>query len=404
MTAEYYIWLQLCLGYSCETVGRIISAYGTAKQFYNAPDSEKIARCRLNKVQAEKLHSVPRRKVYAILNDCVKSGINIITPEDRLYPKRLLNIPDPPAVLYVKGRLPDINEIPVISIVGPRRISQYGERCAYVIADTLSSCGFMVVSGGAVGGDKSAHEGALDAGAETIAVLPCGINNDYLKVNAGLRERISHNGCLITEYAPTVGIRKGTFQQRNRILSGIADGVVVVEGGAKSGTLITAHRANEQGRDVFVIPGNPSLPQYEGSNALLAEGAKPLLNINSIIKEYEFIYPSAIHVPNESLKLPQVEAPEQAPCPVTKETPANNYIKAGKFGESSPVKTIDEARLSYNARQIVECILSSQLTEFTVDDIVDRSDFDINDVLSSVTELEIAGVILSLPGGMFKLS
>ena len=187
MRAEYYIWLQLCLGFATETVGRVLAVYKTAKAFHDAPDSEKIKKCRLSKRQIERLHSIPRKEVFNILNECKRTGINIITPEDEQYPNRLFNIPDLPAVIYVKGELPPMEESPVISIVGPRKVSQYGEKCAYVISNTLASCGFTIVSGGAIGGDTAAHLGALEANSKTVAVLGCGINADYLRVNADLR-------------------------------------------------------------------------------------------------------------------------------------------------------------------------------------------------------------------------
>lgn len=395
MTAEYYVWLQLCLGFATETVSRVLSSYGSAKAFHDAPDSEKIRKCCLNKRQIERLHSIPRKEVFKILNDCAKSGINIITPEDALYPQRLFNIPDLPAALYVKGELPSMEDVPVISIVGPRKVSEYGERCAYVISNTLASCGFMIVSGGAVGGDTASHLGALEAGANTVAVLGCGINAGYLKVNADLRECISKNGCLVSEYFPSMGVTRGAFQQRNRILSGLSDGVVVVEGSKKSGTLITARCAVEQGRDVFVIPGSPSLPQYEGSNGLLTEGAKPLLNINSIIEEYTFKYPSAIHSPKGIIPMPDTK-------PLIHKAP--DVISQVDITASGKKRTeVDTSMLSDCARAVVDASNHLKTTEFTVDDILEICSFNTDDVLGAVTELEIFGVLKAVPGGRFSL-
>lgn len=401
MTAEYYVWLQQVLGFGSEAMSRVLSVYGTAKAFWEAPDSEKIAKCRLSKVQAERLHKISRRKVYSILNESIKSGINIITPEDELYPIRLRNIPDPPAVLYVKGEMFNIDNLPVISIVGPRKISFYGERCAYVVANTLSSAGFTVVSGGAVGGDKAAHIGALDAGGKTIAVLGAGINSDYLKTNADLRERIAENGCLITEYPTSTDVTKGTFQQRNRILSGLADGVIVIEGGERSGTLITARHAAEQGRDVFVVPGSPSLPQYAGSNRLLSDGAKPLLNINDVISEYALKYPCLIRVSIERSKMPSYSDDETVSV-VSKQTKMQGDDNSCSSA-TPPIDEVDLSQLSDSARNVYEAIGKLQMPEFTADDIVDSTAMDVGDVLGSFTELEIFGMVVTLPGGRFKL-
>lgn len=396
MTAEYYVWLQLCLGFANDAVSRVLANYGTAKSFHAAPDSERIAKCRLNKRQIAKLNAIPRKEVFNILNECQKSGINIITPEDEQYPKSLLNIPDPPAVLYVKGKLPEMDSVPVITVVGPRRVSRYGEKCAYVISKTLAGCGFTVVSGGAIGGDTAAHLGALDAGAKTVAVLGCGINCDYLKANEQLRERISNNGCLISEYPPSMGVTKGAFQQRNRILSGLSDGVVIVEGGKGSGTLITARCAAEQGRDVFVIPGSPYLPQYEGSNRLLSDGAKPLLDINGIIEEYIFKYPTVINSP---------EAKNPMPRPEQEYNGASEVILRVQDKQQSVQEniSIDTSMLSADAKSIVEFLQRSNFTEFTVDDLVDNTELDVNSVLSAVTEMEIFGILKTLPGGRFNI-
>lgn len=395
MTAEYYIWLQEALGYASDAVGRVLAAYKTAKAFYLADDAEKIRRCRLSPRQAARLHTVPRKNVYKILNECRGSGINIITPEDYAYPKKLLNIENPPAVLYIKGELPDTEAKPLITIVGPRKISDYGMHCAYVIANTLASCGFVVVSGGALGGDKSAHMGALEAGEPTVAVLGSGIGSDYLKPNAELRERISECGCLLSEYPPFLPPFNGAFPARNRILSGISDGVVVIEGALKSGTLSTASHASDQGRDVFVIPGSPSLPQYEGSNRLIADGARPLLSINDIIDEYAAIYPNAIHAPNERIPMP-------------KETDTEKHIDAVEAKVvSKPQKTVEPtvytSMLSDTARCVYTVISQLKREAFTADDITEVGNIDIGVVLGALTELEILGVITACPGGRFVL-
>lgn len=395
MTAEYYIWLQEVLGYGSETFGRVLAKYKTAKAFYLADDSEKIAKCRLNKSQIARLHSVPRKKVFKILNECAETGINIITPEDERYPQKLLNIPDPPAALYVKGTLPDMERKPCITIVGPRKISDYGIRCAYVIANTLASCGFIVISGGAVGGDKSAHKGALDAGAPTVAVLGSGINDDYLKCNADLRETIAQNGCLISEYPPSASPFKGAFPRRNRILSGLANGVVVIEGDLKSGTLNTARHANDQSKDVFVIPGSPALPQYEGSNRLIADGAKPLLSINDIIEEYVGLYSGVIHAPKDRIPMPAIE--------VDNNKVSDKKVEVKEPSEHLPKQLVDLSMLSDSAKQVYLVVKDKMDVTFTSDDIAEVGKIDIGAVLGALTELEIFGIIKAHPGGMFSL-
>ncbi len=393
MSVEYWIWLQQVLGYGNPAVGRVISQFSTAENFYKAPDSEKIARCHLSKSQIAKLHNVPRKEIAKIIKDCKISGINIITPEDSIYPERLLNLPDPPAVLYVKGTRYDFNDNPTIAIVGPRKISDYGAGCGKVIANTLASCGFTVVSGGAVGGDSAAHTGAIEAGGYTISVLGCGIEADYLKVNAELRETITHNGCLVSEYPPFYKVTKGSFPQRNRLMSGLSNAVVVLEGGAQSGTLITAHHAAEQGKDVFVIPGSPTLPQYEGSNRLIADGARPLLNVADIINEYISLYPDKIH------------SPERKTPVYIKEKPSNTSkvkVETTDSGEKRVTAKPEKSMLSDEAVEVLS-VFERFSDNFIPDDAIEGTTLSAGTVLGAVTELEICGFIEALPGGRYRL-
>lgn len=399
MSAEYWVWLQQVLGYGNTAVSRVIAEYGTAEGFYRANDSEKIARCRLNKSQISRLHSIPRKNVYKILQDAAKSGINIITPEDSLYPERLLNISNPPAVLYVKGSRFDFNGKPAIAIVGPRKISDYGANCAYVIANTLASCGFTVVSGGAIGGDSMAHKGAIDAKGYTVGVLGSGIDSNYLKTNEKLRNEISQNGCLVSEYPPFKGVTKASFPIRNRIVSGLCNGVVVIEGGEKSGTLITARHAAEQGRDVFVIPGSPSLPQYMGSNRLIADGARPLLDVNEIINEYYFLYPKTIHKPKHT-----VPVYEKGAIPETKDiAPSEKQTEKAEPKEECRVTAKpDKNMLSDEALKVLEFFKTIGDT-FIIDDAAGAVGMSIGTLLGAVTELEICGFIEAVPGGRYRL-
>ncbi len=399
MSAEYWIWLQQVLGFGSPVVSSVIAHYGNAKEFYLASDEEKIKKCRLNKSQIAKLHAVPRKLVFKILEDCAKCGINIITPEDALYPERLLNIPDPPAVLYVKGSRFDFNNIPSIAVVGPRKISDYGAKCAYVISDTLASCGFSVISGGALGGDSCAHKGAIKADGYTIGVLGAGIESDYLKSNKDLRDEIARHGCLVSECPPFVGVDKGSFPRRNRIMSGLSNGVVVIEGAIDSGTLITAKHAVEQGKDVFVIPGSPSLKHYEGSNRLIADGARPLLTINDIINEYLFLYPDKIHSPERKTTVnDRVEEVRDVNMSDIRE----NDTVSPESEDQRVTARPDKAMLSDNAVKVLE-VFEKIGDTFSADDAFDKTDIDSGLIIGCVTELEICGFIEAVPGGRYRL-
>lgn len=400
MKTEYWVWLQQVLGFADDAIHRVLSVYKDAESFYRADDTEKISACHLKKAQVERLHKVSRKTVYSIIKECEKTGINIVTPDSKAYPEMLKNIPDMPTVLYVKGDASVLSALPAVAVIGPRKISDYGSRVTYTVANTLASCGFTVISGGALGGDSAAHLGAIDGKGKTVAVLGCGINADYLMENSDLRKRVSENGCLVSEYPPLEKAGRGSFPKRNRLISGLANGVAVTEAGEKSGTLITARLAAEQGRDVFAMPGSTSDPGYIGSNRLIADGAKPLLNINDIINEYLYMYPDKIHPPKSdgSFKIvekavpvkPKAEKPQKGEPPVKE--------KAEEPAEKSAAAPADMSVLSDTAKKIYGLLPGG---EFTADDISPDDDLGVGDILSALTELEIFGFVSSCGGGRY---
>lgn len=322
---------------------------------------------------ADKILSVDIKKIYKIIEDCLKNNINTVTICDCEYPDRLRNIPDCPIVLYIKGEFVDIDNMPLISIVGPRKISDFGKKAAFSLAKRLGKAGMVVVSGAALGADTCAHKGALSVNAKTIAVLGCGICYDYLSENRSLREKISKNGCLVSEHPPYAPATKYSFPIRNRLISALSMGTVVIEASLKSGSLITARLANEQGRDVFVIPGNPTLDNYKGSNALLRDGAIPLLNAADIFNQYIGRFPEQIDVERAF---------------------AEEAMDEGKKSQKNlQLGLSNETKMVYNN-------LNNQ--KFTADDLLNLNLSD-DGLLSALTELEIEGLIRALPGGIYEV-
>lgn len=384
MFEEYWVWLQQVLGYGSSQITHILEEYGDAKSFYDAPDEEKAKRCFLTKKQFKKLHSVSRRTVYSIIKDCKKNNINIITPDSEVYPELLKNICDPPTVLYHKGNFFDFNKTVCITIVGPRYPTEYGKKLAHIVSGTLSECGCTVVSGGAIGIDKASHIGALDKGNPTVAVLGCGILNGYLKENKDLRQQISENGCLLSEYPPRASASKGSFPVRNRILSGLSLGTVVVEAPKISGALITARHANEQGRDVFAVPGRPTDINYVGTNLLIQDGAKPLLSVNDILNEYIGIYDNIVLCKNK-----QINVTENID-----NTPKNIKNNTEKLQENTANVSISEKAVS------IFNVINNDT--FTTDDIVDLTGLEVSTVITALLELEINGFIKSAAGGFYE--
>lgn len=322
---------------------------------------------------AEKINSVDIQCVYKIIDDCVNNDIFIITICDNEYPDCLRAIADCPIVLYIKGDFVNFDEEPIISVVGPRKISDFGRKAAFSLAKRLAKSGMIIVSGAAIGADTYAHKGALTASGKTVAVLGCGICYDYLSENRALRQEVSKNGCLISEHPPFTAPTKYSFPVRNRIISALSLGTVVIEASLKSGSLITARLANEQGRDVFVIPGNPTQDNYKGSNALLRDGAIPLLDAADIFNQYITKFPEQIDI--------------------EKAFAEDNSPKEKKIRKNLNITLSNDAQIVYNN-------LNKQ--KFTVDDLIDLSLSD-DALLSSLTELEIEGLIKAMPGGAYEV-
>lgn len=209
-----------------------------------------------------------------------ESGVEIVTADSKAYPTTLLNTPDPPLFLYVKGKLP---ARPGVAIVGTRRPTHYGVTATRRIASDIASAGFTVVSGLARGIDTQAHKGALAAGGTTIAVLGCGIDVVYPPENKGLLEEIIRSGAVVTENPFGTKPEAGYFPARNRIISGLSAGTVIVEATEDSGSLITAEYTRSQGRKLFAVPGSIVSPYSRGANSLIKQGALLVENAGDIL-------------------------------------------------------------------------------------------------------------------------
>lgn len=321
----------------------------------------------------QKIKTVKPGAVDAVIKDCDGFGIRVVTMFDEEYPQRLKNIPVPPVVLYVKGNLPDIDGNPLFCIVGPRKVSNFGKKAAFSLSRRLSKAGITAVSGSAAGTDTSVHLGAFDAQSASVMVVADGIITQMKSGNRSLCEKVLERGAIISENPPREIAAKYSFPVRNRIMSGISIGVALVEAPLKSGALITAGHALEQGRDVFVVPGCPADKCYEGSNALLRDGAIPLLDASDVFSRYIFDFPEKIDI-------------EKAFSEADRESKKNSQKKSVQ-GLSN------EARLVYN--NLVK-------PEFTVDDL-SNIDMDGAALLSSLTELEMEHLISALPGGFYKI-
>lgn len=301
-----------------------------------------------------------------------KYNAHIITYRDPLYPRNLLNIYDFPPFLYVKGELrnDDLN----IAVVGSRMASTYGKFSTERLCRELAMEGITVVSGLARGIDTAAHRGALSGKGRTIAVLGCGLDIIYPMENEGLYQEIIRNGAVITEYPFETPPSGSNFPARNRIISGISLGVVVVEAGEKSGSLITARIALEQGREVFAVPGSIDSAGSRGTHKLIKEGAKLIENVYDILDEI----------------LPQMDIK-------SRKQPSRIPPEEDKISDIKKTSQRD-ANLSHIEKSILNKITPKGTD---VDNIIASTGLETSEVLNILLTLELRGIIKQLPGNKF---
>lgn len=289
MEKLYAIWLAETFGAGSRISSLLCEYYESFEAIYNA-DSEELSLIEgISHSHIEKMNSKSLMRAEEIAAECEALYIDVITIFDEKYPQNLKNIPCPPVVLYVKGKLPDNKSIPAIGIVGSRRPSNYGAKMAHDFAEALGKRGFVIVSGMARGIDTCAHRGALKAEALTLAVLGCGVDVVYPPKSGALKSLIEANGAVISEFAPGTAPMPTHFPVRNRIVSGLSNGVLVVEGKASSGSSITANIAKDQGREVFCVPGNVDNPLSSVSHMLIRDGARLVTCAEDIITDLGYM-------------------------------------------------------------------------------------------------------------------
>lgn len=279
----YWLGLSFINGLGGETYRRLLSHFGTPEEIYSTPVSS------LKQVVDEKIASLitygPEPASIGPTIDWLKqSGNRLLTLADEDYPASLLEIPDPPPLLYIKGDASLLGK-PMVAIVGSRNATPQGLKNAETFAHALSESGWPVVSGLALGIDGAAHRGALRGNGATIAVVGTGLDIVYPARHRELAHEIVNNGVIVSEFPLGEPSRAGNFPRRNRIISGLSRGVLVVEANLDSGSLITARLAAEQGREVFAIPGSIHSPLSKGCHHLIKQGAKLVDSIQDILEE-----------------------------------------------------------------------------------------------------------------------
>lgn len=303
---KYWIWLSLALGAGART-DEILGAFSSARSIYEAGRTERAISGVFSKAKLDRLDSTKISDAERYIEICGKNGWKIYTPGDDDYPDDLRNLTDMPLVLYCDGDLACIKERIAIGVVGTRNPTRDSTAIARQLSSDMAKCGAVIVSGGALGIDSAAHEGALGVNGTTVCVLGCGLGAKYLMRNEPMRREIAKSGAVISEFPPLSEAGVRTFPVRNRIISGLSKGVLVVEAGEKSGSLITARAALEQGREVFAVPGSILTSSYKGANTLIRDGATAVTCAADILQSFEYIYPGALDLSGNSGKLPEGE-------------------------------------------------------------------------------------------------
>ncbi|WP_243141173.1 DNA-processing protein DprA [Alkaliphilus pronyensis] len=357
---DFLIWLSHIGGISFKLLNNLYDYFGCLEELLTAKESHISIALNNNRIITNRLiKNRSKQYIEEIIHQCNEKGIQALTISDSDYPEKLKGIYDPPYVIYLKGKL-DMT-YPIVAIVGARKATPYGKWAAFSFARQLAQWKVGTISGLAYGIDTEAHRGTLADKQYTIGVLGCGIDQCYPVSNTNLMvEILENNGCILSEYPPGTPPLKYHFPARNRIISGLSDGVFIVEAAKKSGALITVDFAIDHGKDVFVLPGNINSNLSKGTNSLIKDGAKMVLEVEDIIedlkKTFNFISKKDNEIINVSLS--------------NKEAKIYNIIK------HEPIH---------------------------IDYIVHKSGIKINEVNPILTVLELKGFICQLPGKMYTV-
>ena len=411
----YYLWLQCALGVSpALRTQEILAAFaGGAREIFRASDYERRLAGVFTNAQLARLQRTPLECAEKILEECAWQNAHILSPQDAGYPARLLQIPSYPLALYVRGSLDCLRDRLPLAVVGTRRASSKSVDIAARLCADLANAGCAVVSGGALGIDSAAHWGALHANSATVAVMGCGLDITYPPENAALFRRIAEHGAVVSEYPFGEAPLAKNFPIRNRLISGVAVGTVVIEAGEKSGSLRTAACANEQGRDVFAVPGDAFGSTYTGGNKLIRDGAKPVFSAMDVLEEYELVYPELLDMRRAERDL---ERPSVNPEKVTVRKqpvgarrmatrPEGGFLPPEQNKSRPPMPSEKPApapaSLSPLEQQIMQLLANGPAH---IDRIMKETGAPYGELFAALMNLELQESIQQAPGKMYTLS
>lgn len=443
----YWLWLSLKLNNQNTVFQRLLDAFdGSPRKIYDADEEQLESVSVLNEIQLRSLLDKNLSEAISIYDYCKWNRVGIINYGDAIYPESLKSMKNPPVLLYYMGNMPNLNNKLCVSLVGTRKMTEYGMRSGYKIAYELASAGVVVVSGMALGIDSVAHAGAIGGRGTTIAVLGCGIDVIYPKQHRKLRKYICDNGAVITAYHPGTPAHKNHFPERNAIISALSEGTVVIEAPMRSGALITADCAAEQSRTVYALPGSVEEPMSEGPNYLIKNGALAITCARDVLQYYfenhsRLVDPVKLRHSELSSEYDQdvlLQLGISADCygKGPKETPKallkklnddlinnaeqnSDYYAVPKIKKLVDVKKNDDPQENKRKpfveknTEIDEGILASLTDEQrnifndlpcdkpVSPDMLTKNGYSIGTLMATLTILEIKGLISSLPGGMY---
>lgn len=428
----YWVWLSQRCAYNSGSLDLLLRTYQSPRQIYNAKEADIAGIVGIHPADVYRLQDKDLSDAQRIMDFCMMTDVGILAYDDPAYPARLRMLPDPPPVLYYKGRLPSFDGKLAISVVGTRKMSAYGKRMAFEIAYDLSRAGATVITGMALGNDGVASAAAVHAGGVSVAILGSGIDIIYPREHQYLMHGITKNGVVMTEFAPGTPPDGKNFPRRNRIISGMAQGVLVIEGNQRSGALITARLAKQQGRDIYALPGNADEENSESTTYLLKNGATPVSCADDIIRVYESLYGNSLNMLN---LLKPVKYNTDRVLSALRVSARPYFSKYKQYNGETPTKPQRTAKLPQSPKTQEEKI-KKQLTEMpsnppatvkadiekieksldaktlsvykkiplgravTVDELCDEN-LTASDVITAMTILQIHRCVVALPGARY---
>lgn len=392
---SYWIWLSNA-ELSVRTKAALMEHYGDAETAFFAPAGEFAHIEGVSRADAAILERRDMSDTARIIEECQAQGLSVISYQDSAYPSRLRNIYAPPPVLYIKGRLPAVDDNAVIAVVGTRKATPYGLKMARTIAGEIVRCGGIVISGLTHGIDAAAAEGVLSAGGICVGVLGTAHQDDAGVLYAGVAER----GAVISEYAPGSPAQRSFFRDRNRITAGLSVGAVAVEAPEKSGTRLFVAEAAAQGKEIFAVPGNADAKMSAGTIDMLKDGAKPVTCGWDVVSEFEYLFPGKLRkAPASRGEMRRIEAESVENAPVLQK-------------ETKKVIDKENGRRYIDLKDQLRDLSETQLKIITavdnggthIDDIIETTGLGTATVLAQLTVLEIKGYIRREAGRRIALN